>query len=111
VTLEETSQLTLDFDKLAKVAEIPGVLPCAVQNGDTGEVILVAYVNQVALQRSIETRSAVFWKRAVGKRKDFRPDIRVAGGARELRAELAAVRGAPAQRSFDGHRTWRYLPH
>jgi phosphoribosyl-AMP cyclohydrolase len=61
VTLEETSQLTLDFDKLAQVAEIPGVLPCAVQNGDTGEVILVAYVNEVALQRSIETRSAVFW--------------------------------------------------
>jgi phosphoribosyl-AMP cyclohydrolase len=61
VTLEETSQLALDFDKLAKVAEIPGVLPCAVQNGDTGDVILVAYVNEVALQRSIETRSAVFW--------------------------------------------------
>jgi phosphoribosyl-AMP cyclohydrolase len=61
VTLEETSQLTLDFDKLAKVAEIPGVLPCAVQNADTGEVILVAYVNEVALQRSIEAGSAVFW--------------------------------------------------
>jgi phosphoribosyl-AMP cyclohydrolase len=61
VTLEETSQLTLDFDKLAKVAEIPGVLPCAVQNADTGEVILVAYVNEVALQRSVEAGSAVFW--------------------------------------------------
>jgi phosphoribosyl-AMP cyclohydrolase len=61
VTLEETVELTLDFSKLAKVAEIPGVLPCAVQNGDTGEVILVAYVNEEALQRSIETRSAVFW--------------------------------------------------
>jgi phosphoribosyl-AMP cyclohydrolase len=59
--LEEGANLTLDFDKLAKVAEVPGVLPCAVQNVDTDEVILVAYVNQEALDRSLETRSAVFW--------------------------------------------------
>jgi phosphoribosyl-AMP cyclohydrolase len=37
------------------------VLPCAVQNADTGEVILVAYVNEAALAASRETRSAVFW--------------------------------------------------
>jgi phosphoribosyl-AMP cyclohydrolase len=60
-SIEESEALTLDFNKLAKVAEIPGVLPCAVQNADTGEVILVAYVNEPALARSIETRSAVFW--------------------------------------------------
>ena len=59
--IEETLDLSLDFDKLSKVAEVPGVLPCAVQNADTGEVILVAYVNQKALDRSLETRSAVFW--------------------------------------------------
>jgi phosphoribosyl-AMP cyclohydrolase len=59
--LEEGTDLRLDFDKLAKVAEVPGVLPCAVQNADTQEVILVAYVNQQALELSMETRSAVFW--------------------------------------------------
>ena len=59
--LEEGTTLTLDFTKLARVAEVPGVLPCAVQNADTSEVILVAYVNQQALQASIDTRSAVFW--------------------------------------------------
>lgn len=59
--LEEGAALTLDFDKLAKVAEVPGVVPCAVQDADTHEVILVAYVNQPALQAAIETRSAVFW--------------------------------------------------
>ena len=59
--LEEGIALSLDFDKLAKVAEVPGVLPCAVQNAETNEVILVAYVNQEALRRSIDTRSAVFW--------------------------------------------------
>lgn len=59
--LEEGAALTLDFDKLAKVAQVGGVLPCAVQHADTHEVILVAYVNQLALQTAIDTHSAVFW--------------------------------------------------
>lgn len=59
--LEEGNELTLDFDKLAKAAKCPGILPCAVQDADTKEVILVAYVNKVALDKSISTRSAVFW--------------------------------------------------
>ena len=59
--LEEGLALTLDFNKLAKVAEVPGVVPCAVQHADTHEVILVAYVNSLALQTAIDTRSAVFW--------------------------------------------------
>ncbi len=59
--LEEGTGLALDFDKLAKVAAVGGVIPCAVQDADTREVILVAYVNEAALRASIETRSAVFW--------------------------------------------------
>ena len=59
--LEEWDDLRLDFAKLAQVGQVPGVLPCAVQDADSGEVILVAYVNQQALQTAIETRSAVFW--------------------------------------------------
>jgi phosphoribosyl-AMP cyclohydrolase len=43
------------------MAKVPGALSCAAQNADTGEVILVAYVNEPALARSIETRSTVFW--------------------------------------------------
>ncbi len=60
--LEEGNELQLDFSKLAKVsANCPDVIPVAVQNADTREIILVAYVNQRALDRSIETKSAVFW--------------------------------------------------
>jgi phosphoribosyl-AMP cyclohydrolase len=59
--LEEGNELQLDFDKLAKAAKCPGVLPVAVQHADTREVILVAYVNEQALRKSVETRSAVFW--------------------------------------------------
>jgi phosphoribosyl-AMP cyclohydrolase len=59
--IEEGSALALDFSKLEQVGRVGGVLPCAVQHADTGEVILVAYVNGAALRRSVETRSAVFW--------------------------------------------------
>ncbi|HUT24955.1 MAG TPA: phosphoribosyl-AMP cyclohydrolase [Sumerlaeia bacterium] len=60
--LEEGKELRLDFQKAARVAAASGdVLPVAVQNADTGEVILVAYVNEAALRHSIETRNATFW--------------------------------------------------
>ena len=60
--LEEGTALQLDFDKLAKAAAAcPTVIPVAVQNIDTHEVILIAYANEAALQKSIETKSAVFW--------------------------------------------------
>jgi phosphoribosyl-AMP cyclohydrolase len=60
--LEEGKGLRLDFHKLAKAAAAcPEVLPVAVQNADTGEVILVAYANELALRTALETRSAVFW--------------------------------------------------
>jgi phosphoribosyl-AMP cyclohydrolase len=60
--LEEGADLRLDFDKLAKVAATaPNVLPVAVQNIDTQEIVLVAYANALALKTAIETRTAVFW--------------------------------------------------
>lgn len=60
--LEEGDELMLDFDKLEKaVADAKGIIPVAVQNIETGEVILVAYANRAALDRSVETRKAVFW--------------------------------------------------
>jgi phosphoribosyl-AMP cyclohydrolase len=60
--LEETETLKLDYGKLAKVAATgANVVPVAVQDADTNELILVAYANEQALHRSIETRTAVFW--------------------------------------------------
>ena len=60
--LEEGSLLQLDFSKIAKVAaQCPDVIPVAVQNADTREVILVAYVNELALKTAAQTRTAVFW--------------------------------------------------
>lgn len=60
--LEEGNRLQLDFDKLEKaVSQSAGIVPAAVQNVDTREVILVAYVNRLALEESIKTRVATFW--------------------------------------------------
>ena len=60
--LEEGTVLTLDYHKLEKASSSsPGIIPVAVQNADTGEIILVAYANEAALQCALETRSAVFW--------------------------------------------------
>src|SRR5450759_3323129 len=60
--LEESKILQLDFSKLAKTAQkCPDVIPVAVQNIDTCEVILVAYTNQQALKLAVQTRTAVFW--------------------------------------------------
>jgi len=60
--LEEGTQLTLDFQKLQKaLASGCEVIPVVVQDADTREVLVVAYVNQEALDRALETRTAVFW--------------------------------------------------
>ncbi len=60
--IEETTELKLDWKKLEKaVASSPGIVPAAVQNADTDEVILVAYTNELAFRKSVETRSLVLW--------------------------------------------------
>jgi phosphoribosyl-AMP cyclohydrolase len=60
--LEEGKTLQLDFGKIAKIAaKCTDVIPVAVQNIDTQEVILVAYINEKALKVAVETRTAVFW--------------------------------------------------
>lgn len=59
---EESRELLLDFDKLRRVIErCPDVLPVAIQDADTGEVILIAYTNRLAFTRTIETRKLVLW--------------------------------------------------
>ena len=60
--LEEGTELRLDFDKIRKVAEAcPNVIPVALQNFDTGEVILVAYTNEEAFKKTLETRTVILW--------------------------------------------------
>jgi phosphoribosyl-AMP cyclohydrolase len=60
--LEEGKKLYLDFEKLEQVvARNKGVIPVAVQDYNTHEVILIAYTNKEAFEKSIGTRIATFW--------------------------------------------------
>ena len=66
--LEEGSELQLDFSKLSKAAGLsPDVLPVAVQNADTRDIILVAYTNERAFRQSVQTRVATFWSTSRGE--------------------------------------------
>lgn len=55
---EEGLALALDFTKLDGVS---GVVPVAVQNADTREVILVAYTNEAAMREAFARRRLVLY--------------------------------------------------
>ena len=60
--LEEGATLQLDFNKLQKAVNVCNeIIPVAVQNIDTKEVILIAYTNRKAFDLSIKTKIATFW--------------------------------------------------
>lgn len=55
VELEETENLHLQFDKRG------GLLPVAVQETQTGQVLMLASVNQEAFEMTLKTKKATFW--------------------------------------------------
>jgi phosphoribosyl-AMP cyclohydrolase len=56
--IEETEYFLPDFDKINPITQ---VIPVAVQNIETKEVILIAYTNQLAINESLKTGIATFW--------------------------------------------------
>ena len=61
-TLEEGTEIYLDFEKLRKVAQADHpVIPVAVQDVDSKAVLLIGYVNELALDYALEHRVATFW--------------------------------------------------
>lgn len=60
--LEEGSTLNLDFKKLQKIAQCGAdVLPAVAQDAETGEVLILGYVNELAFKTAQETGMATFW--------------------------------------------------
>jgi phosphoribosyl-AMP cyclohydrolase len=53
--------MRMDFSKL------DGLIPAVVQDDGTGEVLMVGFMNQEALDRTIETGFATFFSRTRGK--------------------------------------------
>jgi phosphoribosyl-AMP cyclohydrolase len=64
-TLEEGPSIHLNFNKIAEFFGYTGqdknIVPVIVQNAHTQEVLLLAYVNEQALEQSIKRKIAVFW--------------------------------------------------
>lgn len=60
--LEEGKILNPDFTKLRKVADCEAdVLPAVVQDANTGEVLILGYVNSTALETTLGCGMAAFW--------------------------------------------------
>lgn len=50
-------ELNIDFDKMG------GLVPAIVQDADTRKVLMLGFMNQEALQKTLETRRVTFWSR------------------------------------------------
>ena len=60
--LEEGHELALDFTKLKKVADCgENLVPAVAQDASTGEVLIVGYANQLALETTLKEEMATFW--------------------------------------------------
>ena len=60
--LEEGRELALDFDKLQAIGRgEAAVIPVAVQDADSKEVLIIAYANQEALTYTLTHGVAAFW--------------------------------------------------
>ena len=52
-----SQQTTLDFDKMG------GLLPAIVQDADSGDVLMLAFMNREAWERTLATGEAHFYSR------------------------------------------------
>ena len=60
--LEEGEILSLDFKKLKKVADCgEDIIPAIAQDANTGEVLIVGYANELALNTARKEKMATFW--------------------------------------------------
>ena len=60
--VEETSELKLDFNKLTSTIQMcSNILPVTVQNINSGEVILLAYTNELAFRKCLKERTLILW--------------------------------------------------
>ena len=60
-SIEGTNILKLDFTKLCRIPQDSLVIPVAVQDAVTREVILIAYTNALAFDETIKKRKLILW--------------------------------------------------
>ena len=60
--IEEGAEILLDFGKLQKAVQCgEAIIPVAVQDVDSKEILLVAHVNEAALEHTLKHGMATFW--------------------------------------------------
>lgn len=65
--IEETDKLCLDWSKISGMSRENKVIPVAVQNLNTREVILIAYTNEEAFLETVRRKKLVLWSTSRGK--------------------------------------------
>ena len=65
--LEYGAILDLDFTKSQTLLRAGDVLPVVVQHVDTCEVLILAYTNSLAFEKSVQDKIAVFWSTSRGE--------------------------------------------
>lgn len=60
-SIEETTELKLDFHKIQSFSQFDDLIPVIVQNQITKEVLFLAYTNKEGLKQSIKLKEAVFF--------------------------------------------------
>ena len=84
--MEEGSELLLDFKKLKKIGKLStDVIPVAVQDIDSKELLMIGYVNEEALAKTIENGRAVFWSTS-------RDELHIKGETSGDRLEIKEIR-------------------
>ena len=67
MNIEETEEFLPDFEKIDKMPDNSGVIPVAVQDISTKEVLLIAYIDRSALEESIRQRKVILWSTSRNK--------------------------------------------
>ena len=56
----------IEFDPATLRYDAAGLIPCIAQQADTGEVLMMAWMNAEAVARTLETGRVTYWSRSRG---------------------------------------------
>ncbi|MCT4558007.1 MAG: phosphoribosyl-AMP cyclohydrolase [Pelagimonas sp.] len=54
----------MSFDPSTLVYDANGLIPCIAQADGTGEVLMMAWMNREAVEKTLETRKVTYWSRS-----------------------------------------------
>jgi phosphoribosyl-AMP cyclohydrolase len=63
--MNNTNQLTINQELIDQIKfDEKGLIPAIAQDGETGEILMMAYINAESLRKTLETGNATFWSRS-----------------------------------------------